>query len=235
MGDMEKRVWGYIRANPFLALGGVFLLLLVGLVWFKLPHWLLSSSKDLFEPADLLKLENDVRTGLTQAVGAIVLFVGLPLTWLGIRAQKETLTHQLRMAALDKRLEVHQQTFVLWWKLIGDLEKEEKEVRERALEWQEWWVNNCVYLNVEEPAFSMAGDNAFAYSSSMNAARDLEKLGYIEEAQKMREKALEKRRSVVEVGSLILKAVELPRLGENEYLRIKAGNGKDAAKAGRNN
>src|SRR2546423_12265243 len=34
--------------------------------------------------------------------------------------------HQLRMAALERRLEAHQQAYTLWWKLLGAVHHEER-------------------------------------------------------------------------------------------------------------
>ncbi len=113
MGEIEKRIWGLLRANPFLVLGGVILSLLLVFFWWKLPRWLLAPSKDLLEPADFLRLENDIRTSFTQAIGVIALFIGIPVAWFNLRAQKENQRHQLRLAALDKRLTVHQKAYML--------------------------------------------------------------------------------------------------------------------------
>lgn len=67
---------------------------------------------------------------------------------------------QLRMAALDKRLQAHQDAFTLWTKLIeGGLAAPKGQI---ALECQEWWKKNCLYLEPDvRQNFVVAYHNAF--------------------------------------------------------------------------
>lgn len=60
--------------------------------------------------------------------------------------------HQLSMAALDKRLEAHQQAYALWRRLAF---LEEKDARfEFFQECEKWWVEHCLYLSPKaEDAF----------------------------------------------------------------------------------
>ena len=55
--------------------------------------------------------------------------------------------HQLRLAAVDKRLQVHQEAFTIWRKMLefayGD------EIGKVVLEAQSWWEKNCIYLEPE--------------------------------------------------------------------------------------
>ena len=70
--------------------------------------------------------------------------------------------HQLSIAALDRRLEAHQQAYTLWRKLRSLLYKDE--VGSVVMECQEWWVRNCLYLDAEaRQAFSEAYHGAFAH------------------------------------------------------------------------
>ncbi|HEY6170152.1 MAG TPA: hypothetical protein VI454_19115 [Verrucomicrobiae bacterium] len=55
--------------------------------------------------------------------------------------------HQFRMAALDRRLEAHQQAYTLWRKLFFSVHQ--KEVGEVVMECQNWWNKNCLYLDPE--------------------------------------------------------------------------------------
>lgn len=43
--------------------------------------------------------------------------------------------HELKMAALDKRLIAHQEAYTLWWRLMGNIEGEREKVYH--------WVNEC--------------------------------------------------------------------------------------------
>src|SRR4051812_8238761 len=53
--------------------------------------------------------------------------------------------HQLRLAALDRRLETHQQAFTLWRKLKSHIYGEN--IGEVVMECQTWWNANCLYLD----------------------------------------------------------------------------------------
>lgn len=52
---------------------------------------------------------------------------------------------QLRLAALDRRLETHQQAFSLWWDIRSNIFTEEKlsEIIQNATN---WWQKNCLFL-----------------------------------------------------------------------------------------
>lgn len=53
--------------------------------------------------------------------------------------------NQLRLAALDRRLEVHQQAFALWQKLMDVLYDRER-IGEVIMECRDWWIENNLYL-----------------------------------------------------------------------------------------
>lgn len=55
--------------------------------------------------------------------------------------------HQLRLAALDRRLEAHQQAFTLWQKLIFAMHS--KKLGDVVIECQNWWGSHCLYLEPE--------------------------------------------------------------------------------------
>jgi hypothetical protein len=52
--------------------------------------------------------------------------------------------NQLRMAALDKRLQVHQEAFTKWHRLISAIGEDQMEAA--AKECRDWWTLNCIYL-----------------------------------------------------------------------------------------
>ncbi|WP_028215333.1 hypothetical protein [Paraburkholderia mimosarum] len=60
--------------------------------------------------------------------------------------------HQLRMAALDKLLQAHQEAFALWRRLYRGVHSDE--IAEIVKECEKWWNDNCLYLEPE--AFSDA-------------------------------------------------------------------------------
>ena len=52
---------------------------------------------------------------------------------------------QLRLAALDRRLEAHQGAFEMWNEMVHTLEKYSEHSRV-IKKFDEWWVKNSVYL-----------------------------------------------------------------------------------------
>ena len=70
--------------------------------------------------------------------------------------------HQLRLAALDRRLEAHQQAFVLWQKLLAAMRTDQTNAIVK--ECQNWWTSNCLYLDAQSReaffrAFHAAGNH----------------------------------------------------------------------------
>jgi hypothetical protein len=57
--------------------------------------------------------------------------------------------HQLRMAALDKRLEAHQKAYALCHKMIHSVYDREILIAPIVYECQDWWVENSLYLTAE--------------------------------------------------------------------------------------
>lgn len=97
----------------------------------------------------------------------------------GIRTQYSSLVeelkarHQLRLAALDQRLKVHQDAFSMWCKLFDATHT--KEVGKVVLECQYWWEQNCIYLEPKVrksfvEAYSAANNHNSLLSSHADAA-----------------------------------------------------------------
>ncbi len=115
--------------------------------------------------------------------------------------------HQLSIAALDRRLEAHQQAYARWRKLRSVLHKDE--VGSVVIECQDWWVENCLYLDAEaRQAFLEAYHAAFAYREHAAGNR---------ESPEGSEIVKENFMAVLNAGDMIVKGVELPSLGEDEY------------------
>lgn len=55
--------------------------------------------------------------------------------------------HQLRLAALDRRLDAYQQAFTLWRKLHSALHSDK--MTSVVIECQNWWNSNCLYLDAQ--------------------------------------------------------------------------------------
>lgn len=65
------------------------------------------------------------------------------------------------MAALDKRLQAHQEAFQRWRKLVAYAHGEE--VGPLVMECQSWWEENCLYL---EPAARIAFSDAYTFAAT---------------------------------------------------------------------
>ena len=121
--------------------------------------------------------------------------------------------NQLRLAALDRRLEVHQQAYVLWQKLMDVLYDKEK-IGEVIRECQDWWVRNNFYLEEEaRQAFCIAYHSASTYCQIYTELREADST----ERQRREGVRLESWDSVNDAGEAIVKAVELPSLVEEEH------------------
>lgn len=72
-------------------------------------------------------------------IGAIIAAVVQILT---VWTERED---RYRLAAIDKRLQAHQEAFALWRKLLSHVYNDN--IGSTALECQNWWDNNCLYLD----------------------------------------------------------------------------------------
>ncbi len=107
--------------------------------------------------------------------------------------------HQLRLAAVERRLQAHQEAFCLWRKINGALGKDS--LLEIIHECDEWWGNNSLYLEAEPRE---------AFLEAWVSARDLEWYKNNSETSLVTECY----RKINYAGDAITKAVELPKLNE---------------------
>ena len=78
--------------------------------------------------------------------------------------------NQLRLAALDKRLQVHQEAFTLWRELFGAIHS--PDIGKAVIICQEWWGKNCIYLEPEvRRAFTDAYTAANMHASILQSYR----------------------------------------------------------------
>ena len=109
---------------------------------------------------------------------------------------------QLRLAAVDKRLQAHQEAFSLWRKLVTSVHHES--IGEVVLDCQKWWDNNCLYLGQEaREAFNTAFHCAFNHGDFL---RDRSNGPAVKDNWK----------NIIGAGQAIVKGAELPSLGEKE-------------------
>lgn len=116
--------------------------------------------------------------------------------------------HQLRIAALEKRLETHQHAYALWRKLLF-ADKRNNEIYDAVMECQAWWENNCLYLSASaREAFLKAYQSASDHADLLAAHADAELV-----------KAA--RRDVESAGKFIVEGVNLPPISELETKRMQ--------------
>lgn len=176
---MEEFILGYAVEG---SVAGVIVFLLIKNF---LPGYLSQKGKNLANSEDIEEITNKIEDIKTQNQTLLE----------GYKAK-----HQLRLAALDKRLEAHQQAFSLWRQLNGSLGQPEY-LKEIVRTCDKWWGDNSLYL---EP------DSREAFLKAWVSARDMEyyqgtgDASLIQDAHKQLNAA----------GAIITRAVELPPLNE---------------------
>jgi len=81
-----------------------------------------------------------------SAIGMIGVVVGALISGFFSYFISETnYKQQLRLAALDKRLEAHQQAFALWWEIRSNIYHDDK-ISDTIKKATKWWQNNCLFL-----------------------------------------------------------------------------------------
>ena len=124
-----------------------------------------------------------------------------------VRHQNEVLMEhirsltQLRMAALERRLQAHQEAFALWRTLVSELHSDS--VSSNVIKCQEWWNQNCLYLSADSrQAFSDAYISAMQHKSLLDS-RD----GQLVQVNFSK---------ITAAGDVLVKAVELPPIAGGE-------------------
>ncbi|WP_368641787.1 hypothetical protein ABRZ08_13280 [Castellaniella ginsengisoli] len=113
-------------------------------------------------------------------------------------------THQLRFAAIDKRLQAHQDAFVMWVKLMNAVHTKDR--MKMVGECQEFWRSHCLYLdpNVRE-----------ALSSACFAAQ------VFTVRQERTEKAEEDWKTIMAFPDVLFEAIRLTPISHTELERLK--------------
>jgi hypothetical protein len=114
--------------------------------------------------------------------------------------------NQLRLAALDKRLEVHQQAYTRWRKLLFNIGNEET-IKDIIIDSQTWWEENCLYLDPKaRKLFYLAVQRAGLHAAFLRERNVNIIQGNVE--------------FIESVGEAILAGVALPTIGEFENRQI---------------
>lgn len=114
---------------------------------------------------------------------------------------------QLRLAALDKRLQAHQEAYTLWRHLLF-ADKRGAEIHEVVKECQDWWEGNCLYLSSEaRQAFLRSYLSAHEHANLLGIHADA---SLIKKAWSDVERA----------GEAIVRGVYLPPIGDLESKQL---------------
>lgn len=120
--------------------------------------------------------------------------------------------HSFKMTAIEKRLQVHQEAYTLWRKLLFSLNA--NNVDQVVEECQTWWNENCLFLSPESrKTFLIAVRCAFHHKDLLNVP-----LPRNPEDQNLIKSNLDK---IMEAGEIIVKSVELPSLGKSERFDVR--------------
>ncbi len=107
-------------------------------------------------------------------------------------------SYQLRVAALDRRLEIHQQAFARWRGLVAAMHT--TTLGTVARECDDWWGNHCLYLSSEaRDAFIKAVNAATHHDILLKPPRPIDKI----EANW---------KKIIAAGDAIMKGADLPPL-----------------------
>lgn len=115
--------------------------------------------------------------------------------------------HQVRTAAAERRLQVHQEAYTLWNELLHHVHK--STIEEVVVRCQEWYFKNCLYLSAE-------ANDAFrrAYTAALNHRQYL----HSPDSRNL----IERNWGVITAAEdAIRQAVELPPLGEPEHQALR--------------
>lgn len=115
--------------------------------------------------------------------------------------------HQLRLAGIDKRLEVHQESFFLWRDLFRSMHS--PNVGEETIKCEKWWERNCLYLEPEvRKAFAAAFSAAHEHESLLRDRADAEL-------------AKQNWSVIMAFPKVLFSAIHLPGLSEEEFKALE--------------
>jgi hypothetical protein len=120
--------------------------------------------------------------------------------------------HQLRVAAVDKRLAAHQQAFTLWRRLLAVLW--EGDMATVVTECHKWWNENCLYL---EPQARDAFSVAFLLAPSHRQLVE----GMAFHGTRYSADIDDRVNKILAAGTVIVESVQLPGLTEEEARALK--------------
>jgi len=115
--------------------------------------------------------------------------------------------HQLRLAAIDRRLQAHQESFTLWRELLGATHT--PDVGKTVSKCQSWWEQNCLYLEPEVRQAFVKAYSAAHIHNSLTADRTNP------------EAAKQNWKEIMQFPEVLFEAVQLPPLSELEKKTVE--------------
>ena len=164
-----------------------------------LPSYLSQKGKNLATQEDIGKITREVeqvKSEYTERLEGI--------------AEHLRYRNQLRLAALDRRLQAHQEAYALLGKLRGAAHAAEP-ISDVFEECNAWWNNNCLYLEAGAREKFLS-----AYYAARNHPELKERRVRCPSPENMADLA-ENWKKINDAPEAIVKAVELPSLGEREH------------------
>jgi hypothetical protein len=141
--------------------------------------------------------------------------------------------HQLRLAAIDKRLQAHQEAFTHWVRLIRRLHQ--KDVIDAEGKCRSWWQENCIYLEPDVRDGFIDFCNAVgAYHSALQDRRELRAEDpSIEERAEVDREIREHRKKINGFGDVLFAEFKLPKIADLHKIapHIDTQDGPDAGTA----
>ena len=123
-----------------------------------------------------------------------------------ILAEELKARHQLRLAALDRRLQAHREAFMLWREVMAAAHTDD--IGKVVLKCQDWWEKNCI--NLEAPVreqFVSAYSAANSHNAYVRGRSDVKLI-------------TENWQRITAFPNVLFKAVQLPSLTELEAKQL---------------
>ncbi len=161
------------------------------LVWLFLPGYLSRKGANLADKEDVRKITAEIEKARAP---------------FAIELERHKTENQLRLAAVDRRMQAHQEAYTLWWELMGNVHRDGNS--STVIKCQEWWSRNCLYLEARpREAFSRAYKSASNHGHLLTAREDVEVIK-------------ENWSQIIGAGNIILDAVQLPGLTSTEKEQV---------------
>ncbi|WP_022668163.1 hypothetical protein [Desulfospira joergensenii] len=137
-----------------------------------------------------------------------------------ISSSTQNREHQLRLAAIDKRLEVHQKAYSIWTQMRKKYHNSDQ-MDSFKNDFQQFWDNNCLYLAPKARKAIWDGYHDALECSFLIEERSTIK-GDVSRTREINDRLFENSKKIKLVGEAITNGVELPAI--NEELELPGEN-----------